>query len=153
MTDDKDISAAEAQKFHQLVERLQHGQLEPQEQQLFSKILEKEPGALLMSVTRQQLHIGPLPPPDLLNQYDDRTRQMIVEMASKEQAHAHLMQHTGLQGAIDKDRRGQVIGGVIAVSGLIAAAVIAPHSATAAAVIGGARSIWYGRVVCGASYS
>jgi uncharacterized membrane protein len=62
---------------------------------------------------------------------------MIVEMASKEQAHAHMMQQTGLQGAIDKDRRGQLIGGVIAVSGLIAAAVIAPYSATAAAIIGG----------------
>ncbi|MDZ7809358.1 MAG: hypothetical protein U5L11_03415 [Arhodomonas sp.] len=39
-------------------------------------------------------------------------------------------------GRFFKDRRGQWIGGVIAVTGLIVAAVIAPYSVVAAAIIG-----------------
>jgi uncharacterized membrane protein len=89
-----------------------------------------------MSITRQQVHMGPLPPAELLNEYDETTRHTIVGMADKEQSHAHEMQRLALEGAISKDRRGQWIGGLIAVSGLVAAAVIAPYSTVAAAVIG-----------------
>ncbi|MBE0508374.1 MAG: DUF2335 domain-containing protein [Marinospirillum sp.] len=132
---DKEVVTPE-QQLHQLATKLHQGQLSAQEQSLLAELLDNEPGEVLMSVTRQQLHVGPLPPPDLLNQYDDATRQTILSMASKEQAHAHDMQQKSLQGAIAKDRRGQVIGGVIAVAGLVAAAAIAPYSTVAAAIIG-----------------
>ena len=46
------------------------------------------------------------------------------------------MNNTAISGAIRKDRLGQIIGGIIAVSGLGAAAWIAQYSATAAAIIG-----------------
>ena len=126
----------EEQEFHKLTNKLQQGQLSSHEQSHLAELLDKEPGEILMSITRQQLHVGPLPPPELLNQYDDITRQSILDMASKEQAHAHEMQQQSLKGAIAKDRRGQIIGGVIAIGGLVAAAAIAPYSAVAAAIIG-----------------
>jgi len=132
---DKEVTTPE-QELRHLANKLHEGQLSPHEQYLLAELLDNEPSEVLMSVTRQQLHVGPLPPPDLLNQYDDATRQTILDMASKEQAHTHAMQQKSIQGAIAKDRRGQLIGGLIAVAGLIAAAVIAPYSAVAAAIIG-----------------
>lgn len=135
MMSDKEVDTAE-QMLHQLANKLHQGQLSAHEQSLLAELLDDEPGEVLMSVTRQQLHVGPLPPPDLLNQYDEATRQTILDMASKEQAHTHAMQQKSLQGAIGKDRRGQVIGGLIAIAGLVAAAAIAPYSAVAAAIIG-----------------
>jgi len=47
------------------------------------------------------------------------------------------MDRRGLEAAVQKDKRGQLIGGGIAITGLVAAAVIAPFSPTAAAIIGG----------------
>ncbi|WP_186764411.1 DUF2335 domain-containing protein [Pistricoccus aurantiacus] len=85
---------------------------------------------------RHETFSGPIPPAEHLNQYDESVRRLIVQMAKDEQKHAHSMREQGLQGAINKDRRGQLLGGAIAITGLVVAAVIAPHSAAAAAVIG-----------------
>lgn len=91
--------------------------------------------ALLMAEVRET-HIGPLPPADLLNRYDETTRQIIVQMAVDEQRHTHQMQAKSLDGAIWKDRRGQVFGLLIALTGLLVAGFVATFSPTAAAVIG-----------------
>ncbi|UCZ56520.1 hypothetical protein LGV61_12440 [Desulfurispirillum indicum] len=118
-----------------LVAKLDEGELTSVEQRKLSQLLHNTP-SVVMSVTRQQLHVGPMPPPELLNQYDNETRAVIVGMASKEQEHYHSMQRSGLAGAIAKDRRGQWLGGCIAVTGLVVAGVIAPYSPAAAAIIG-----------------
>lgn len=136
MSEGENLSGSEAQDVQLLASKLHEGELRPDEQRILSGMLESEPGSVVMSVTRQQVHVGPLPPPELLNQYDEKTRHTIVAMAEKEQCHVHEMQKLGLQGAVAKDRRGQFIGGLIAISGLVAAGAIAPYSATAAAIIG-----------------
>ena len=46
------------------------------------------------------------------------------------------MRERGLEGAIEKDRRGQRYGVIIAVAGLGAAVAIAPFRAVAAGIIG-----------------
>ena len=92
--------------------------------------------AVVMRAMRHETFSGPIPPAEHLNQYDESVRRLIVQMAKDEQKHAHSMREQGLQGAINKDRRGQLLGGAIAITGLVVAAVIAPHSAAAAAIIG-----------------
>jgi hypothetical protein len=57
-------------------------------------------------------------------------------MARDEQRHVHELRVGGLNGAIEKDKRGQRIGCAIAITGLIVATLIAPHSAIVAAIIG-----------------
>lgn len=121
-----------------VIQRLEAGTLSDAERELILQRLETESSgetAVLAALVRQSF-TGPLPPPNLFAQYDAETRRAILDMAQREQVHVHDMQRSGLHGAIAKDRRGQWIGGSIAVSGLIAAAVIAPHSAAAAGIIG-----------------
>ena len=121
-----------------VIRRVEAGTLSDAERDLLLRQLESAPAsetAVLAALVRQSF-TGPLPPPTLFAQYDAETRRVILDMAQCEQTHAHEMQRTGLDGAIAKDRRGQWIGGGIAISGLIAAAVIAPHSAVAAGIIG-----------------
>lgn len=79
---------------------------------------------------------GPIPHPQHLNGYDQTTRETIVAMAVREQQHAHDMGEKGLDGAIKKDRLGQIFGLIIAIFGLGAAAWIAQYSAVAASIIG-----------------
>jgi uncharacterized membrane protein len=121
-----------------VIRRVEAGTLSDTERDLILQQLESAPvseTAVLAALVRQSFS-GPLPPPALFAQYDEATRRAILEMAQREQTHTHEMQRTGLDGAIAKDRRGQWIGGGIAVSGLIAAAVIAPYSTVAAGIIG-----------------
>jgi hypothetical protein len=56
-----------------------------------SQLLEDEPGSVVMSITRQQVHMGPLPPAELLNEYDETTRHTIVGMAAYEGAPSYLL--------------------------------------------------------------
>ncbi|WP_246194781.1 DUF2335 domain-containing protein [Allochromatium palmeri] len=118
-------------ELESLYRGLETGTLSPPEQQR----LAVSTRALLMAEVRET-HIGPLPHADLLNRYDDATRQIIVQMAVDEQRHTHQMQAKSLDGAIRKDRRGQVFGLLIALTGLLVAGFVATFSPTAAAVIG-----------------
>jgi len=121
-----------------VIQRLEAGTLDDAERDLLLQKLETGSSgetAVLAALVRQSF-TGPLPPPTLFAQYDAETRRAILQMAEREQTHVHEMQRRGLDGAITKDRRGQWIGGAIAISGLIAAVVIAPHSAVAAGIIG-----------------
>lgn len=56
-------------------------------------------------------------------------------MAKREQIHTHQMEEKALEGAVSKDRRGQLFGLGIAVFGLGVAAYVSTHSGAAAAVI------------------
>ncbi len=115
---------------------LELGALSQEDQKRLHRLITAAPPSVIMTAIRQETFIGPLPPPEQLSQYDTQTRETILSMAQNEQAHVHSMRLQGLKGAIAKDKRGQYIGGTIAITGLIVAAIIAPYSAVAAAVIG-----------------
>jgi uncharacterized membrane protein len=119
-----------------LVNKLEIGNLTQDEQRRLFEFLKQSPPSVVLTATRHQTFIGPIPPPDHLKQYDSKTRDIIVGMARDEQRHVHELRVRGLNGAIEKDKRGQRIGGAIAITGLLVAALIAPHSAIAAAIIG-----------------
>jgi len=116
------------------------GELTPQQQDalegVIEKIASKQPGIVAQAVIRQEMFSGPIPHPQILNGYDEKTRAQILEMAAKEQTHTHEMRKAGLSGEIKKDRRGQTFGLVIAVTGLLTAGWVAQYSTVAASIIG-----------------
>lgn len=128
------------EEFVDLVKRLHNGDLDQSQQvrlgDLIANARELESQSAAVAMMQQVSYQGPLPPPEQLKAYDEETRRIIVQMAVDEQQHAHDMRSKGLDGAIKKDKRGQRYGLTVAVAGLIAAAVIAPFSATAATIIG-----------------
>lgn len=126
--------AVEQGEVSSLIARLEAGTLTHDEQVRLAQAMDGS--GLIMTAMRRETFSGPIPPAEHLNQYDESVRQVIVQMARDEQVHAHAMREKGLDGAISKDRRGQLIGGSIALTGLVVAAVIAPYSAVAAAIIG-----------------
>lgn len=128
---------AESQKVIEiLIGKLEKGSLTQEEQSRLSELLKEAPSSVVMTATRHQTFIGPVPAPEQLNQYDEKTRDIILDMAQSEQRHAHELRERGLSGAIAKDKRGQWLGAAIAITGLLVAAFIAPYSAVAAAIIG-----------------
>ncbi|MGP9764557.1 hypothetical protein ACT3UM_02365 [Halomonas sp. AOP13-D3-9] len=140
---DRHVELAEGElesdsEIERLVAKLERGNLTQEQQQELSRHLQIEPAREqhIHQRVRQTSFSGPLPHPDILNQFDDETRRTIVQMAVDDQKHVHEMNKTGLSGSILKDRRGQLCGVTIAVVGLIAAVLIAPYSAFAAGIIG-----------------
>lgn len=117
------------QELGDLLERLERGSLSPVDQQRLGRL-----STIVMA--GQEIHSGPLPRAKELNDYDEETRRAIVQMAVDEQQHTHRMQATGLDGALRKDRRGQIFGLVIALTGLAVAAFMSIFSPTAAAIFG-----------------
>lgn len=99
--------AADQKDIEILIGKLEKGGLTQDEQRLLSELLRKAPSSVVMTATRHQTFIGPVPPPEQLNQYDEKTRDIILDMALSEQRHAHEMRERGLNGAIGKDQRGQ----------------------------------------------
>lgn len=126
--------ATEPGEVAELFKKLESGELTHDEQIWLGKVMQAP--AVVIRAMRHETFSGPIPPAEHLNQYDESVRRLIVQMAKDEQKHAHTMRERGLQGAINKDRRGQWLGGAIAITGLMVAAIIAPHSAAAAAIIG-----------------
>lgn len=58
-------------------------------------------------------HSGPIPPPEILKQYneiDPNFANRIMSMAEAESQHRHSFEQKALQGAIDVDKRGQHYG-------------------------------------------
>ncbi|AKJ94803.1 hypothetical protein TVD_05215 [Thioalkalivibrio versutus] len=134
--DPPDAASENGGTFVALVDRLEAGSLSAEEQRRLADLLVAGPPELVMAATRHESYSGPLPHPDLLNRFDEPTRRAIVQMAVDEQMHAHRVRERGLEGAIEKDRRGQRYGVIIVVAGLGAAVAIAPFSAVAAGIIG-----------------
>lgn len=113
------------------------GELSEEDERILEGLVEREgPQEVLQVAVRTAFFSGPLPPPGLLAQYDPETRKTIVSMAEREQTHAHDMQSRGLDGMIQKDKRGQRYGMAIAITGLVVAGWISQHSTVAAAIIG-----------------
>jgi len=133
------VSATEEQNQENplvsLVADLESGGLSQAQQQQLAQLLKSSSPSLVMTATHHQSFSGPIPPPEQLAKYQDDARQLILNMAQSEQTHAHTMNEQALNGAIQKDRLGQFIGGAIAIVGLIAAAWIAQYSVVAAGII------------------
>lgn len=127
-----------AQRAGELVRRLHEGRLTSDEQQRLAAALDELPedGPAVIAATEKVSFSGPLPHPEVLNQYSEEARSVILRMAEQEQAHTHRIREAGLEGAVNKDRRGQWIGGGIAIAGLVVAAIIVPYSVVGASVIG-----------------
>ena len=117
-----------------LLTRLDQGALTEAEQVRLGQVL-PESGMQLRMMVRSQSFSGPIPPPNLWGAYDSDTRKIMMQMALDDQRHMHEMQKTGLNGAIAKDRRGQIFGLTIGVTGLLVAGFVATFSPAAAAVI------------------
>ena len=66
--------------------------------------------ATLRAITHSQSFSGPLPPPQVLQQYNAAHPDLanrIVQMAESEQTHRHLIESTALAGSINAEKRGQ----------------------------------------------
>ncbi len=76
-------------------------------------------------VSYSENYAGPLPPPDLLNQFDRDTRVAIVNDFMAHSQHRRDMEQQALARSVELVRRGQDRATVIAVGGLIVAAIVA----------------------------
>lgn len=70
---------------------------------------------------------GPLPPPETLGQYEQLVpgcAERIIAMAERQAAHRQSLEKTFLDSGCRNERAGQLFAGVIAVTGIIAGAVL-----------------------------
>lgn len=94
------------------------------------------------TVTAQRVEFqGPLPPPDILIQYNDIQpgfAERIVAMAEREQAHRHSLEETVVTSSFKEAQRGQKYGLSIGVVAIIAGAITAVAGApVTGSIIGG----------------
>jgi len=69
---------AESQKLIEiLIDKLEKGSLTHDEQGKLGEFLKKAPSSVVMTATRHHTFIGPVPPPEQLNQYDEKTRNIV----------------------------------------------------------------------------
>lgn len=96
---------------------------------------------LLALISTSTHHEGPLPDPETLQGYEHiipGAAQRILRMAESEQTHRHALDIQHLQGAIERDKRGQWLGFAIALTCLCLAGFTAYWGyPDAAKVIGG----------------
>ena len=89
----------------------------------------------------QHLISGPLPAPDILRGYDEilpGAGERIIRMAEKEQTHTHEAGLLALRETAAGNRRGQILGGIVAVAALGTAAFLGYHGhSVAAGIVGG----------------
>ena len=76
-------------------------------------------------VAYSENYAGPLPPPDLLNQFDRDTRAAIVNDFMAHSQHRRDMEQQALAQSVELARRGQDRAMVIAIGGLVVAAIVA----------------------------
>lgn len=68
---------------------------------------------LIRSLVRTETITGPFPPPDILEQYNQvlpGAAERIFSLTEREQQHRHDLQKKAINGALNKDRRGQWMG-------------------------------------------
>ena len=127
---------ANQEQTEALIKILAKGSLNSTQQAELAELLKTNSQSFLIMARMQHQQItGPIPPPEYLAKYDEKARNLILDMGKKEQQYTHDINIKALNGAIKKDRLVQVIGGVIAVVGLAASAWIAQYSAVAAGII------------------
>lgn len=86
---------------------------------------EVQPQEVHQQVAYSENYAGPLPPPDLLKQFDSDTRAAIVEDFMAHSRHRRDMEQQALSQSVDLARRAQDRATVIAVGGLVVAAIVA----------------------------
>jgi|GEM_PF-4558863 len=72
----------------ELLQRLRAGELTPDEREQLAAYLQSPAEPEVALAYRRASFSGPLPPPQLLAQYDKETRQAILDMAQAEQPRA-----------------------------------------------------------------
>ena len=92
-------------------------------------------------VVQKQQFSGPIPPPDALAQYERihaGLADRIVSMAESQMNHRHALERMAVGGEGARADRGQVFALIVAICGLVVAALCAYwNQGTAASIIGG----------------
>lgn len=78
-----------------------------------------------LQVAYREAYIGPLPHPDLLNQFDHDTKSAIINDFVAHSQHQREMERTHLDQSVILTRRTQDRSTLIALAGLLVAAVVA----------------------------
>ncbi|HHQ4525524.1 DUF2335 domain-containing protein [Aeromonas veronii] len=94
----------------------------------------------IKSMISREFFSGPLPPPKVLKSYETilpGTAERIIQMAEREQAHRHSIDTIALNGDINRDKRGQNYGLLLALSFALITVVLGLNGLeTLAAIIG-----------------
>ena len=67
---------------------------------------------------------GPIPHPSLLNQYDEKTRKVIVSMAQKQMGHRHHLESSVIDSNIRNEKHGMYLAFFITVVLIISGVVL-----------------------------
>ncbi len=83
---------------------------------------------------------GPLPPPDILRQFDEvvpGAAERIIKMAEEQSAHRRELEKKVISSDIARSKWGQFLGFVIAIAGLAVSAIVAIYgNALVSGIIG-----------------
>ncbi|MEK7565052.1 MAG: DUF2335 domain-containing protein [Patescibacteria group bacterium] len=98
----------------------------------------KENKVILTEIS--QSFSGPLPPPDILRQFDEvvpGAAERIIKMAEDQSTHRRELEKKVIDSDITRSKWGQILGFIIAISGLVVSAIVAVYgSALAGGIIG-----------------
>lgn len=98
------------------------------------------PNGVVLVQNSVQTFSGPLPHPDILRQFDavvPGSAERIIKMAEEQSFHRKELERKVIDSDIARSKWGQILGFVIAVSGLVVSAVVAIFgSALAGGIIG-----------------
>ena len=94
-------------------------------------------------VVRSEVHSafsGPLPPPEILKKFDEvvpGAAERIIKMAEEQSLHRRGLEQKVIDSDIARSKWGQILGFLIAIIGLIVAAIVAVYgNAIAGGIIG-----------------
>ena len=98
----------------------------------------KENKVILTEIS--QSFSGQLPPPDILRQFDEvvpGAAERIIKMAEDQSTHRRELEKKVIDSDITRSKWGQILGFIIAISGLVVSAIVAVYgSALAGGIIG-----------------
>lgn len=136
-----DDSSNQMQKLQELLHKVPGEVLEEE----ITQRLYREDSETSAVLAQFQYHTGPLPPPAVLNEYnqiENGFAERIVKMAEQEQLHRHKLELQAVSGEINKDSRGQIFAFILC-SGLILGSIflIANEHDVAGTILGGTSLI------------
>lgn len=111
--------------------------MKPIKKQAEQSPAKREDREVAVSIKRQfiQHHSGPLPPPEMLEKYErllPGAAERLFQMAEKEQAHQHKTIAEVTKSVGQSQKRGQVLGFILAMSALISSVVLYIYSGSLA---------------------
>ena len=109
-----------------------------QEEVLPPEVLNALPEELRPVAIRAASFRGPLPPPAMFSSYDETlpgAAERLFQMAEKEQNHRISWENKALKGSNDATTRGQWLGFVMSIIGILVAGYIAIEGATIVGVV------------------